>query len=726
MPIAKHILSRAGFLFSLTVLLLAGISGAAGQKIQGPIVGYPIQSAVSLPVRAMVPQAISHRGGPPQEKPLHRVPRQSAPSVVDPVIQTSTPTPATTIGLSQWEGLGAGYPGFTVTAVPPDTNMAVGPNHIIQWVNGGIVVFDKMGHELQAPVDDGTFWGALSTCNQLGGFSDPVVQYDRIADRWIIGEIGLPLLPPYFGQFAQCFAVSTGSDPTGSYYQWAYGFGSDIPDYPKISVWPDGYYITWNIFPNGGATFAGPEACAFNHRDMLRGASAPSYVCFTLPNTYASLLPSDLDGSTQPPSGSPNFLMDVDAAAGTLHLWTFHVNFAHPSSSTFSGTSLSGVAPFNAPCLATRECIPQPGTSQKLDAIGDRLMYRLAYRNFGDHESLVANHSVIGDNGAIGIRWYEVRSPDSSPFIYQQGTFSPDNDNRWMGSIAQDNSGDIAVGYSVSSAGAYPSIRYSGWQVGDTLGTLQTEIGMVSGAGSQTGYNRWGDYSAMQIDPSDDCTFWYTQEYQAVNASANWSTRIGSFKFDSCDDTSTKTSTTTSLSSSGTTSNFGDPVTFTATVAPFGTGSVTFYDGTTPLGSSPLDGSGQASLTTSSLSAGSHQITAAYSGDASYAASASAPLTQTVNNTSTNATTTTLSSNRNPAKSKQPITFTATVSPSNATGTVQFKDGSNNLGAAVTLSSGTASLMTKLPSGTHLISAVYSGDSTYSGSTSNTVSQTVQ
>lgn len=541
MYIAKHISARVGTVIPLAVLLLSGLSFAAGQKIQGPIVGYPIQSAVSLPVRAMAPQAISHRGGPPVEKPLYRVPSRSVRSVIDPVIQTSTPTPAAAIGLSQWEGLGAGYPGFTVTAVPPDTNMAVGPNDIVQWVNGGMVVFDKMGHQLQAPVDDGTFWGALSTCNQLGGFSDPVVQYDRIADRWIIGEIGVPLLPPILGQFAQCFAVSTGSDPTGSYYQWAYGFGSDIPDYPKISVWPDGYYITWNIFPNGGATFAGPEACAFNRRDMLRGASAPSYVCFTLPNTYASLLPADLDGSNPPPSGSPNFLMDVDPAAGALHLWKFHVNFAHPSSSTFSGTSLSGVAPFNAPCLATRDCIPQPGTTEKLDAIGDRLMHRLAYRNFGDHESLVANHSVIGANGAIGIRWYEVRSPDSSPFIYQQGTFSPDNDNRWMGSIAQDSSGDIAVGYSVSSAATHPSIRYTGWQVGDQFGSLQTEIAMVSGAGSQTGYNRWGDYSAMQIDPSDDCTFWYTQEYYAVTGTAPWQTRIGSFKLRDCSPPATPT-----------------------------------------------------------------------------------------------------------------------------------------------------------------------------------------
>src|SRR5262249_30489080 len=163
------------------------------------------------------------------------------------------------------------------------------------------------------------------------------------------------------------------------------------------------------------------------------------------------------------------------------------------------------------------------------DAIGDRLMYRLAYRNFGDHASIVANHTVSGPGGNTAVRWYEVRDPNGSPAVFQQGTFAPDADNRWMGSIAMDKARNIRVGYSVGSGVTYPSIRVTGWEVGNTPGELQAETFAVIGSGSQTGYDRWGDYSAMRIDPSDDCTFWYTQEYQAVTDTANWSTRIISF-----------------------------------------------------------------------------------------------------------------------------------------------------------------------------------------------------
>ena len=445
--------------------------------------------------------------------------------------------------MGQWEGLGVGYPGFSITAVPPDPNLAVGPNHIVQWVNNAVVVFDKHGVPVQAPVADSTFWGSLSTCNQLGGFTDPVVQYDRAADRWVVAEVALPLFPGLFGQYAQCFAVSKTSDPTfvsdangnnTSYYIWTYGFGTNVNDYDKISVWSDGYYVTWNIFQNG-TNFAGPEACAWSRTDMLAGVSAPRFVCFQLSSAFASLLPSDLDGPVSPPAGSPNFVMAIDPGSGALQLWKFHADFVTKSNSTFTGpTSIPGVAAFTAPCPATQDCIPQPATAQLLDAIGDRLLHRLAYHNFGDHESIVANHTVLTAGGNTGVRWYEVRNPNAAPTIYQQGTFAPDSDNRWMASIAMDKTGNIGVGYSVSSAVTFPSVRYTGWEVGDTLGILQAETPLATGFGTQTAYNRWGDYSAMRIDPSDDCTFWYTQEYQATTQTAGWNTRVGSFKFPGC------------------------------------------------------------------------------------------------------------------------------------------------------------------------------------------------
>ena len=683
-----------------------------------------LSHAVSPPVRDMPPQA--RHGGELEEKGrARRPPHQASGNVVDPVVQTSTPTAAAAQGLGQWEGLGAGYPGFNLLALPPDPNIAVGPSHIVQFVNNAFMVFDKSGAPLmQAPVSDETFWGSLNgTCDQLGGFSDPIVQYDRVANRWVVGEIAIPLLPGLLGQFAQCFAVSTTSDPTGPYNLWAYGFGDTIPDYPKIGMWPDGYYVTWNMFPGGGASFSGAEACAWNRVDMLNGVHAPRFKCFQLSSAFASLLPSDVDGPTQPPPGSPNYVMNIDAELGTLNIWKFHVDWATPANSTFAGPiSIPGTAPFTPPCFPDiGDCIPQPGTTQKLDALGDRLMYRLAYRNFGDHESIVATHTVLTGAGNTAVRWYEVRGPNSTPTIYQQGTFAPDSDNRWMASIAMDHSGNIGVGYTVSSDGTFPSIRYTGREVADPLGTLQNETWLVSGGGSQTGYNRWGDYSAMRIDPSDDCTFWYTQEYQATTADANWNTRIGSFKFPSCG--GSQTSTTTTAVSSLPTSTFGQSVTFTASVSPSAaTGAVQFFDGGASLGTVPLSG-GSASLTTASLTAGSHSITANYGGDATFAGSTSSPITQTVNQAST---TTALASSLNPSSSGQSVTFTATVTPSlGPTGTVQFFDGGNSLGT-VALSSGSASLTTAaLTAGTHSITATYSGNTNFSGSTSSPVTQAV-
>jgi hypothetical protein len=672
--------------------------------------------------------------GEPKEKPL-RHPHGAAQSgnIADPVVQTYASTPAVSETLGQWEGLGIGLAGFVPTAVPPDPNMAVGPNHIVQWVNNSLVVFDKQGNVLQGPIPDETFWGSIfGTCDQLGGMSDPIVKYDRAADRWIIGEVAIPII----SQFVQCFAVSKTSDPTftsdanglnTSYYTWAYGFGTNINDYDKISVWPDGYYVNWNIFDATSGNFLYPEACAWNRDDMLSGVAKPRFVCFHLPNNYGSLLASDWDGSTAPPAGSPNYLMEVDTSTGLLEEWQFHVDYATPANSTLTGPKVvSGVAGFSTPCPSPADpgnCIPQPGTTQSLDSLSDRLMYRLAYRNFGDHESIVANHTVSAGTNT-GVRWYEVRNPGGTPTVYQQGTFAPDSDNRWMASVAMDKSGNIGVGYSVASASTYPSIRHTGWEVGDPLGTLQTETQLVEGGGSQSGANRWGDYSAMQIDPSDDCTFWYTQEYEVTNQSTDWNTRIGSFKFSSCGQSLIATST--SLASSLNPSNFGQSVTFTATVSSGSgtpTGTVTFKDGTTALGTVNLS-SGQAQLSTSTLSVATHSITAIYNGTSTFSTSTSATLSQAVKAT-TATTTTTLASSLNPSVSGQSVTFTSAVIPSTATGTVTFYDNGISIGSA-TLSNGTAKLSTtSLSVGTHPITAKYNGDSNDSSSTSNVVSQNV-
>src|SRR5207253_1998526 len=373
-------------------------------------------------------------------------------------------------------------------------------------------------------------------------------------------------------------------------------------------------------------------------------------------------------------------------------------------------------------------CIPQPGTTQQLDSLGDRLMFRLAYRNFGDHESLVVNHSVTAGS-SVGVRWYEIRSPNATPTVFQQGTFSPDSQYRWMGSIAMDQSGDIAVGYSASSSSNFPAVRYAGRVPSDPAGTMESENSIIEGTGSQTnGSSRWGDYSGMSVDTADDCTFWYTNEYLTTNGSFNWNTRIGSFKFTSCGLPGSSLSATTLISSLNP-SALGQAVTFTATVQPATgsgtpTGTVTFNDGAIVLGPGSLNG-GTATFTTSGLGAGVHSITAVYGGDASFASSTSPVLTQTVGKA---ASSTAVASSNNPSIIGTAVTFTASVtSPvtGTLTGTVTFQDGTSALGTG-TLSGGAATFITSgLTAGTHSITAVYSGDANFAGGTSPALMQTV-
>ena len=329
----------------------------------------------------------------------------------------------------------------------------------------------------------------------------------------------------------ECVAVSTSSDATGSYYRYAFSTGTNLGDYPKYGVWADAYYASANIFQNDGTgAFIGAEACAYNRSAMLAGSSATS-VCFQRGTSDWSLLPADIDGLNPPPSGEPNFYLELGGSS-SLNLYKFHVNFTNPSQSTFTGPTSISVASYSDACGGNPgNCVPQPGTSTELEALGDRLLFRLAYRNLNGVESLVTNHSITSGS-SVGVRWYEILNPNTTPVLSQQGTFAPDSNYRWMGSIASDQASDLALGYSVSGSSLYPSIRYTGRMPGDPAGTMEAENSVVTGSYSQTNATRWGDYSSMSVDPSDDCTFWYTSMYGA--ASGWWTTHIASFKFDSC------------------------------------------------------------------------------------------------------------------------------------------------------------------------------------------------
>ncbi|RMF93197.1 MAG: hypothetical protein D6736_02100, partial [Nitrospinota bacterium] len=315
-----------------------------------------------------------------------------------------------------------------------------------------------------------------------------------------------------------------------------------------------GYYMSVNQFEClipppfcqmlGAFGFAGAGVAVLERDKMLAGLPA-LVIYFDLEPVnpgFGGLLPADLDGPP-PPTGTPNFFVAMNDNPDQLNIWEFHADFANPNNSTFGlngmpNTTLS-TAPFDSDlCNFDRECIPQRGTRQRLDALSDRLMHRLQFRDFGDHWAMVTNHTVNTGNDHAGIRWYELRNSGSGWTIFQQGTYAPDEHHRWMGSIAMDKDGNIALGYSVSSSSLFPSIRYAGREPGDPPGTLpQGEVTIMSGGGSQTGADRWGDYSAMMIDPTDDCTFWYTQEYYAQTGGLSgigWRTRIASFRFPSC------------------------------------------------------------------------------------------------------------------------------------------------------------------------------------------------
>ena len=501
-------------------------------------------------------------------------PGGAAPGTKDPVVQKKKGAGPISAPIQNFDGicLPFGPPcaqQSSCSCLPPDTDGEVGANQYVQMVNTDFAVYSKTGAVLRTATPINELWANAGGECAAHNNGDPVVLYDQLAKRWVLTQfIATPSGNPGDDQYGECIAVSTTGDATGSYYLYTFLFGTDVfYDYPKLGVWPDGYYMMANEFPTNSETSAGTGAFAFERSQMLAGK--PARVVFfdesqhnSPGGQYIGMLPSDLDGSALPPAGSPNWFAEVDDPSGVppttvgdtgfdMHLWAFHVDWANPANSTFGNdgapSSTLPVAQFIRPqCVyGYGDCAPQAGGPQQLDVLGDRLMFRLAYRNFGGYASLVLNHSVqVQDTGHIGIRWYEVRIPKGgTPSIYQQGTYAPDDAAtnplwRWMGSIAEDRNGDIGLGYSASGPNDYPSVRYTGRAAGDALGQMtQTEQVAYTGTGPQTEVEgRWGDYSDITVDPADDCTFWYTQEYLATDTVVigTWRTRVVSFKFPGC------------------------------------------------------------------------------------------------------------------------------------------------------------------------------------------------
>jgi hypothetical protein len=515
-------------LFLASVLALTAALAIAKDVNSNATVKYPSAFAVSQPISELpIDTAVIEGQGKEalRPKPSPLASRAAAAEAADSVLQTEVMPFVSAAKGAAFDGIAA------KNYAPSDANLAVGPNHVVQTVNVRLAVYSKSGTLLSGPTNLTTFFGPLGG-NCKAGASDPIVNYDRLADRWVISDVGIG--SNY--TFSECVAVSKTNNPTGAYTLYAYSFGTNLNDYPKLSVWPttsnSAYLATYNIFQEAFLP-DGADICGFDRTKMLAGAKTAKQICVKTPNSEGAYLPSDLDGPTPPPDCTPGlFLTWQDNNPGQLRLRKLKLNFTAGTASLSSATNIP-VANSSLAC-GGGTCVPQKGTTQLLDSLGDRLMYRMAYRKFSDHERVVVNHAVAS-GGHAAIRWYEIWDPSGTVKVHQQGTFAPDSTYRWMGSAAMDKMKNIAIGYSASSSTIHPAIRFTGRVPTDTLGTMGSESSILEGTGSQTGgLSRWGDYTSLQVDPSDDCTFWYTNQYQKVNFSFDWSSHIGSFKFASC------------------------------------------------------------------------------------------------------------------------------------------------------------------------------------------------
>lgn len=449
---------------------------------------------------------------------------------------------------------------------PPDSDGDVGPNHYVNAVNQSIKIFDKSGNPLNGA--NGTtfdsFFAAAGAnpCGQGANVGDPFVFYDHQADRWVISDFAFPSFPGT--SFWQCVGVSASPDPVaGPWHLYAIQIdpanNNQLGDYPKMSMWNDGgtqnaYFLTVNLFINN-TTFVGSRAFALDRASMLAGNPANA-IAFTIPpaglgDSY-SLVPAMFRAGNPPPAGRDNMLLAIDSPAnGGVTLtqvkgWKFHVDFATPANSTLgtganhSPNSLISVDPFidAFTSAAGFTIVPQLGTANRIQTLGDKIMTPLVYFNQGGTESLWANSTVCQDAACTqptGVRWYQLDVTGgnfpASPVQQQTWTNAGDGLYRFMPSISVDNAGNAAIGYAVSSSAINPGIRYAGRLAGDPPGNLgQGEAHMFDGTGSQTSGPRWGDYSYLSIDPSDNTSFWHVNEYLAANG-ANWQQRIGKFNF---------------------------------------------------------------------------------------------------------------------------------------------------------------------------------------------------
>ena len=572
LPLASAIVGALG------VLVCSSALSATASAVAKPKFSTAVAFDVSRPAREIAPPSLLRRATTATDELLDIRPDRGpvAPNGVftsDAALQGSTArmmlltAPTISGPLVTFEGLSnadnATLFGFRVN--PPDPVGDVGPNHYVEMVNLAFAVYDKQGNLLTGPTAVGDLWAdfAVDDCTDPAG--DPIVLYDQLKDRWILSQF-TTRGPKYYN----CVAISQTGDPTGAYYRYAFITQSDpelpggtyFPDYPKYGVWTDSYIMTTRDF--GDVTGYGISVYALEKNKMIAGNPKARAVQFFLDSNVVplelmgdGLLPPDIDGNRRPIDGIPAPIVGTQDDGGgyggtvdALNVWDLKVLWNSKATASLTFAAQLPVAAFDSifPCAPTsRDCLPQPGIAnpaQYLDILSyrQRPTHRLAYRNFGKYEAFVTNQSVEAAPGVAGVRWYEIRRTGGVYSVYQQGTYAPgDGVHRWMGSAAMDWQGNIALGYSVvNGVDVFPGMRYTGRLAGDALGQMTLGEGtIVDGTGVQTTTNsRWGDYTSLNVDPTDDCTFWYVNEYYTLagqlSSAAGWQTRIGSFKLPGC------------------------------------------------------------------------------------------------------------------------------------------------------------------------------------------------
>lgn len=560
----RSYLTVYGFCCLTLVFVAAAVAEPPADTPAKPRIVEPVKVGVSPPLREVtpkppipfLPKQIPNKVDfqPPGPGPAVAVPdplRQTSPTGSE-ITAVATPAPILSFEGTTDDDNAAVIAG---RVVPPDTEGDVGPNHYVQMNNLIFEIFDKSGNSVVGPLANNSLWSGFGGICEENNDGDPIVLYDQGTDRWI------------FSQFAigddghQCVAVSQTNDPTGSYFLYDFVISPRcFNDYPKMSVWPDGYYLTANEFCSSfpfGTSFRSAIAVAFEKPAMLDGQSARAVVfdIDTPDGTAFSIQPSHWEGPTAPATGRPNVFLQAfdDETWGSgggpdgYQLWEFSADWASESFS-FTHLGQADTTEFDANLCNFNACVPQPGSGEKLDTLSQFTMYRAHYRNHAsvnldgdgsnDGEILVVNHSVDADgNDTAGIRWAELRNNGSGWFVHQTGTYAPaDGEHRWMASATMDGAGNIAVAYSLSSSSTFPSVMYNTRGPADLAGELTGgEVTCHAGTGVQTNSsNRWGDYSTISVDPVDDCTFWLTNEYYAESGSFDFKTRICSFKLDGC------------------------------------------------------------------------------------------------------------------------------------------------------------------------------------------------